>query len=71
MEYEDFYDLAVYGNENWKGSYTQKEIACNAYNYLIAYENADKYTMNELCMLLEEDGSEECEHWLDKIKKRI
>lgn len=27
MTYEDFYDIAEYGNENWKGSYTPKEIA--------------------------------------------
>ena len=30
LDYSDFYDLAVYGNENWKGSFTPKEIACNA-----------------------------------------
>ena len=38
MEYADFYDIAVYGNENWKGSFTQKEIACNAYNYFVDFE---------------------------------
>ena len=38
MEYNEFYDIAVYGNANWKGSFTQKEIACNAYNYLIDFE---------------------------------
>lgn len=37
MEYSDFYEIAVYGNENWKGSFTQKEIACNAYNYLVDF----------------------------------
>ena len=30
LDYSDFYDIAVYGNENWKGSFTPKEIACNA-----------------------------------------
>lgn len=41
MKYADFYDIFVYGNyENtkWKGSFTQKEIACNAYNYLVDFE---------------------------------
>ena len=31
--YEFFYDLAVYANENWKGNFTPKEIAVNAYLY--------------------------------------
>ena len=26
LEYGDFYDIAAYGNENWKGSYTPKEV---------------------------------------------
>lgn len=41
MKYADFYDIFVYGNyENtkWKGSFNQKEIACNAYNYLVDFE---------------------------------
>ena len=38
MEYSDFYDIAMYGNANWKGAFTQKEIACNAYNYLMDFE---------------------------------
>ena len=29
LEYADFYDIAEYGNENWKGSFTQKGIANN------------------------------------------
>ena len=69
MTFLDFYDLAVYGNENWKGNYTAREVASNAYDYLLAYENGDKYTLNELCRLLEEDGSEECQIWLNQIKK--
>lgn len=38
MEYSKFYDIAAYCNANWKGSFTQKEIACNAYNYLVDFE---------------------------------
>ena len=33
LEYVDFYTIAEYGNENWKGSFTPREIANNAYNY--------------------------------------
>lgn len=50
--YEFFYDLAVYANENWKGNFTPKEIACNAYTYLCdcqasTYDNL-KGSMNDL-----------------------
>lgn len=34
MKYSDFYDIAVYENDNWKENFSQKEIACNAYVYL-------------------------------------
>ena len=33
MEYTDFYDIAEYANENWKGNFTPKEIACYTYDY--------------------------------------
>ena len=38
LEYADFYDIAEYGNENWKGSFTQKGIANNAYDYKAEYD---------------------------------
>lgn len=38
LEYEDFYDIAVYANENWKGNYTEKEIAINAYIYYADFQ---------------------------------
>ena len=34
MEYGNFYDIAKYGNEAWRGFFSQKEIAENAYIYL-------------------------------------
>ena len=60
MEYADFYNIAEYGNENWKGSFTPKEIACNAYDYKVEYDYSieqDKptHTMIELCKLICED----------------
>ena len=42
LEYADFYDIAEYGNENWKGSFTLREIACNAYDYKVEYDYSIK-----------------------------
>ena len=60
LEYSDFYDIAEYGNENWKGCFTLKEIACNAYDYLCEYrysvaKGKPTNTMIELCKLIRED----------------
>lgn len=64
MEYEDFYSIAEYGNANWKGYFTQKEIArnaaCNAYDYKVEYDYSIKQgkptqTMIELYKLICED----------------
>ena len=60
MEYSDFYDIAEYGSENWKGSFTPREIACNAYDYLCEYrysvaKGKPTNTMIELCKLICED----------------
>lgn len=60
MGYEDFYGIAEYGNANWKGSFTPREVANNAYDYLCEYQ-ASKIkgkptrTMIELCKLICED----------------
>ena len=69
MEYADFYDIAEYGNENWKGSFTPREIACNAYNYKAEYDYSIKqgkptHTMIELCKLICEDMGKEIENIL-------
>lgn len=76
MTYEDFYDIATYGNENWQGNFTPKEVACNAYNYLVEFEasKAKEKVMpviQELCKLLAEDGSEECKDWLYKMADEL
>ena len=60
MTYDDFYTIAEYGNENWKGSFTPREIACNAYDYLCEYrysvaKGKPTHTMIELCKLIYED----------------
>ena len=38
MTYDNFYTIAEYGNENWKGSFTPREVANNAYDYLCEYQ---------------------------------
>ena len=75
MEYSDFYNIATYGNVAWKGSFTDKEVAQNAYEYLVEYNTSNEqgkvtHTMEELCKLLIEDiegGSEEAEDFLYNI----
>jgi hypothetical protein len=60
MDYGDFYDLAKYGNTWWKGSYTEKEVACNAYDYFEEYMVTKQKmeptpVMVDLCRLIETD----------------
>ena len=60
IEYNNFYAIAEYGNENWKGSFTPREIACNAYDYKVEYDYSIEQgkptrTMIELCKLICED----------------
>ena len=60
MEFNNFYTIAEYGNENWKGSFTPREIACNAYEYKVEYDysieqSKPTHTMIELCKLICED----------------
>lgn len=82
MEYADFYDIAVYGNENWKGSFTAKEIACNAFEYYTEYQirqnGKPNYCIGELIKLLQTDLSnmsefdpdkEQVKYWISMLVK--
>ena len=76
MEYDDFYSIAEYGNENWKGSFTSREIANNAYDYLCEFHesktnNEPTEIIKTLCSLLAEDGSDECKWWLKEIAEEL
>ncbi len=76
LSYSDFYDIAEYGNENWKGSFTPREIASNAYDYLCEYQaskenNEPTEIIKTLCSLLAEDGSDECKIWLREIVEEL
>ena len=60
LEYADFYNIAEYGSENWKGCFTSREIANNAYDYKVEYDYSIEQgkptrTMVELCKLICED----------------
>ena len=77
MEYADFYNIAEYGNENWKGSFTPREIACNAYDYLCEYrysvaKGKPTRTMVELCKLICEDmGYQEGTLTVERMKQML
>ena len=76
MTYGDFYDIAEYGNANWKGNFTPKEIACCAYDSLVEFEvsKAKEKVMpviQELCKLLAEDGSEKAKDLLYQIADEL
>ena len=76
MEYEDFYDIALYGNEAWKGCFSPKEIATNAYDYKMDFDYSKETgtlapTMFELLKLLDEDSSEEAKDWAFNIRKEL
>ena len=45
MEFADFYDIAEYGNSAWKGNFSEKEVACNAYDYKVEFDTSKE---NEL-----------------------
>lgn len=79
LEYGDFYDIAEYGNENWKGNYTSKEVAENAYNYYSDFQASKEsgivmYSISKLIELLADDGSEDAKYWfncmISELEKR-
>ena len=76
MNFRDFYQIASYGNEMWKGSFTAEEIAQNAYDYITDFQWSKEnkivaYNIQELSKLLAEDGSEECKDWLYEMATEL
>lgn len=72
LAYSDFYDLARYCNENWEGGFTEKEVALNAYTYLVEYnESVKNHTctdiINYLLKKLKEDNTDDSNYWYDEI----
>lgn len=60
MDYGFWWDVAHYGNEAWRGKFSEKEVAENAYEYLCEWKatlDSDKVTasLDVLMHLLHED----------------
>lgn len=76
IDYGFFWDIANYGNENWKGNFTSKEIAENAYDYFVIFISAKtsgviQSTLSRLLSLLDMDGSTECKEWAYEIRDEL
>ena len=79
MKYRDFYHIAKYANENWKGNFSEEDIACYAYDYLCEFEYSKRTgkatdVMKILCQNLKEDadnGDMVAKFWLATISKEI
>lgn len=86
MEFSDFYDIAIYANENWnKGNFTPKEVACNADIYCSDFRwsvvnDTIAETIKSLCKNLAEDlqnmsesdaDYEEVKNWLYQIASEL
>ena len=76
IDYSFFYTIAEYGNENWKGSFSPREVACNAYNYLCEFNSSKEdetptEVIKTLYSLLIEDETEECLDWAYTIATEL
>lgn len=76
MGYDDFYLISEYGNENWKGYFSHKEVACNAYDYLCEFQVSKKnknptHTIKTLMEHLAEDNTIEANFWLGMMKREL
>ena len=75
MDFGFWYDVAVYGNANWKSEFTPKEIAEGAFEYWCEWKatlDSDEVTVNldTLMHQLHEDycnGSKEAINLLETI----
>ena len=76
LEYKDFYNIAKYGNEAWKGCFSASEIAENAYTYYADFQWSKEngkiaHNIKELAKLLAEDECDECKDWLYEMAKEL
>lgn len=76
MEYMDFYDIAEYGNEVWRGKFQPREIAKNAYDYFEEFKESMQKprvtpTIQNLLELLDEDGSETALEFANNIRYEL
>lgn len=78
MRRKDFLDLAEYGNNAWKGSYTRREILENAGNYYSDYiyalktghiSSMIKYLIDNLKEDIKSgETSEKVKRWLSELE---
>ena len=69
MEFEACYDLAKYMNDNNKGCFSNREIACRAFEIFeeIAWARRNKHlpdSLQETVKILLEDDTEESNEWI-------
>ena len=74
LDFGFWYDVATYANIAWKGSFTKKEVAQNAYDYTRWWDWSVQsleltYNISKLVELLTEDGSEEASEFVEEIQK--
>lgn len=74
--YEFWYDVSEYISEINKGNATPREIALNAYEYLVEWQesieaNMVRETIEIIINMLTEDGSEKAKELLDEINYNI
>lgn len=76
IDYSYFYDVAVYANNNWKGFFSEKEIACMAYEYLCDFQTSERNgyasgSMGELLRALRDEKCIEAFQWYKEIHDAI
>ena len=76
IDYSYFYDIAVYANENWKGFFSEKEIACMAYDYLCDFQTSERNgyasgSMGELLRALRDEDCIKAYEWYKEIHDAI
>ena len=76
MQYVDFYEIAEYLNAINRNTFTAREVACNAYDYLADFQwsKANKMvarTIQELAKLLAEDNTYRCKDWLYRMATEL
>ena len=73
LDYGFWYDVAKYGNENWKGFFSEKEIAENAYTYKCEYDwskanNSLSEAIKRVIELLHDDNNDEANYFIGEIE---
>ena len=79
MDFGFWYDLAKYANDNWKGNFSEREIAISAYEYKCSWDYSIENKAVEFNILvalknLDEDvvcGNEEAKTFAEQIREEI